>query len=398
MMTTRSGLVLLGLLTLGGCVRSPESEALALSCRADEPTADTKEQKSQPVEALALRDVNPRGVYTLRSPRDTRAVAATQVRLSDLGLSPGDYVVLQVEGRFLPNDTLPPTQRLGAVFLKSSTKIAPGAFGAQGSYWTPPTLYENIVTDIAQDFEVPASPGVVVRIPKDTTALAFSVGDSFYGDNAPAGSFGVTITKPNQKTTALTGGPLAKAEPDIREAGLSFRAATDLPTATNFSASQVASTASSETKPQWRGHYPNGWAPAGSKYKGPRAGGTHWGWDIFAPKGSKLVAPVWPAQLTYKRSDSYGLMAIFAFKWKNKPYQIIYAHLDQQIGADRTINGPDEVGIAGCSGNAGGAGCGSPLVGGGRTEHVHVGLFRYAETVTDKSACNPDFVLNWKPA
>jgi hypothetical protein len=396
-MRATTGLALLGLLTMAGCARDLTGDKAALSCRADDPTLAAAEPKAGSFEAFALRDVNPRGVYTLRGPRDTKAVAATQVKLSDLGLKPGDYVGLQVEGQFRPNDTLPPTQRLGAIFLQGSTKVAAGVFGAERSYFTPPTLFENIVTDISQDFDVPASPGVVVRVPKGATALAFSVGDSFYGDNAPAGSFGVTITRPNQRTTTLASGPAAPAEPDIREAGLRFPAVADLPTATHVSTSQVTSAASSETKSQWRGHYPSGWAPAGSKYKGPRSGGTHWGWDIFAPKGSKLIAPVWPAQLTYKQSASYGLMAIFAFKWKNKPYQIIYAHLDQQIGADRTINGPDEVGIAGCSGNAGGQGCGSPLVSGGRTEHVHVGFFRYADTVTDQSACNPDFILNWKP-
>jgi hypothetical protein len=340
--------------------------------------------------------VESRGYYTVKSVQDNEAVAATEVTLSSLGLSPGDYVGLQAEGSYFFSVHGPETgSRLGAVFKSRTAKIVPGRSGDQVEFVTGPTYFGEIPTDIPQDFTVPADREVIVRVPAGADRIAFSPGDSHYSDNRPNGAFGVRIFKPNHEGAPVRGITDQPEEDAIVALGLARIDTRNVPTARSFSPNPFSSRQDTATAARWRGAYST-WRPADSRYGGRQ--GTHWGWDIFSPSGSKLIAPVWPSKMTFSESETYGSSVIFSFKRNGKIYHISYSHLSGRIGPERYIDGPEEVAIVGCTGNANGAGCGTRYANGTRNDHVHVGLFNSSgPRPEDRFACDPAGVLNWRP-
>jgi murein DD-endopeptidase MepM/ murein hydrolase activator NlpD len=171
------------------------------------------------------------------------------------------------------------------------------------------------------------------------------------------------------------------------------------PTATAFSSGPFKASASADSKPQWRGWYQSGWKPTWSYFNAMRPTETHRGWDLFAPSGSKLIAPVGPCYLHFYPNGSvpgYGNVAAFFFSNAGKKYVAIYAHCSAFIGSgDRRINMGDEIAYSGCTTVPS---CGIELGGGGRTDHVHVGLYE-GENPSDSHGkpIDPAKFFKWSP-
>ena len=410
----------LSMLTLS-CGQATRDAELTINCRPPpKPGADRTPDRA-PWTTRSF-PVLVRGMYVPAMPGDTGAVKPTVIALSSIGLAPGDYIGLSAKGRWYAwNGDSNPYHRLGGLFLDNKgNRLAPGAFGQVSpfQFWGNPG---GSFGDIPEDFDIPDAQDrqVLVRIPKGATRIAFSVGDWWVGDNCPPAvtgngaytcgdaTFEVEVTEPNRPNTApsMTPESITAGEPDVASLRLKPADIPTYPEAKHFSASPFAETASTATDGQWRGNYPPSgtWLPDRSKYDRPRPTPTdparrHWGWDIFAPFNSKLVAPVWPAELRYTTGNGFGNVAVLAFTWKKKPYWLIYAHLNGTVGADRTITGPEVIATAGCTQNTDG-GCGLPLRNGTRTDHVHVGFLRVPDphgNVADANACDPAAVLPWK--
>ncbi len=375
------------------------------------PTAKTWIRTPWPVE--------PKGVYTKRSLQDQGATDPTAIGIAkDLNLAPGDYVGLQAFGKWYwgsdTSPTGPTSQQLGAVFVDAKGKaLAPAKSGQNAAFQTPPTYHGNEWTDIPEDFGVPVDEDVIVRVPAGATRILFGVGDSAYGDNSKAGNFGVMAFEPNRRSGEATSAAGTLRDDDESEifsqADIAALLAIDPPEAKAFSFSLFAGAAGDDTGAQWRGNYGgSGWAPLRSTYAGKRDTSRHWGWDIFAPRGSALVAPVWPSYMEVpppkpptSEAGTFGQTVVFAFKVKGKRYLLAYAHLDAVEGAARSISGPEVVGYAGCSGlkPTDLVGCSSRYESGKargmRNTHVHVGLYRDGTIANDQIACDPRTFLNW---
>ena len=358
--------------------------------------------------------VEPKGIYTFRHPADSAALQPTALDISkDLKLRPGDYLGLQAFGRwYWGGDTGPngPTSNsLGAVFVDAAGHFLRTAnSGQEQDFVTPPTYFGNIATDIGEDFRVPDEAETIVRIPAGAVKVLLAVSDSAYGDNSPAGEFGVMVFEPNRMSAepgSLTTvkAVLENAAPLFEEAQLKAMLALDFPEAENFSVSPFAGQGGTDVTGQWRGNYASGWLPLRSTYSGQRTDGRHWGWDIFSPKGTPLVAPVWPSQMIVPNaSETFGNTVVFGFKIKGKKYLIGYAHLDRIAGDGRPIAGPELVAYSGCSGSSvEKSGCGvryeSGPARGMRNDHVHVGLYNdQVLNPVDGQDCNPARILPWK--
>lgn len=358
--------------------------------------------------------INVRGRYVPKYPRD-KAGKATTVSLSSLKLKPGDYIGFRARGEWYawkgdPN----PHQGMGAVFMtKRSEMIHPGDFGQnQPFYFFDSPQGPFGITD--KDFLIPATHEVIIRIPEGTSKIAFTVPDSIVGDNCPpvvTGSqgyickskgFKVEISRPNKKSIKRIRlipssiGAINVKNKLTSEINLQ-KLQTAPPIATNFSASPFSLKKSSAMKAQWRGSY-NVWWPKYSHYKAKRPGGSiHNGWDIFAPKGSNLIAPVWPSLMTIHDSSSFGKSVVFSFEYDKKIRHISYSHLDGVVGNSRLITGPELVAKAGCSGGSvSNSGCGKPYANGTRNDHVHVASFTIGPKPNDAHATNPSKLLKWK--
>lgn len=382
----------------GSCTFNTADSVAAITCGSTVSNAGVEGAAPSSPWTPRLYPVDPRGYYTVKSVQDNQAVPATRVTLSSLGLSPGDYVGLQAEGRYFFSTNGPETgSRLGAVFRRGSTMLHPGRFGDQADFPTWPTFYGQIPTNIPQDFEILSDREVIVRIPPGADRIDLSVGDSHYSDNRPAGAFGVRVFKPNKEGAPMSGYSDPPEDDAITALGLPAIDTTNAPKAQSFSPGPFSDRQEAATDPQWRGAYST-WRPADSRYAARRPGNrVHWGWDIFAPRGSRLIAPVWPSMMTFPEySATYGNSVVFSFKRSGKVYHIAYSHLSGRTGPERYITGPEEVGFVGCSGNAEGPGCGARYANGTRNDHVHVGLFRTGPRPADRAACDPAGVLKWR--
>jgi hypothetical protein len=243
------------------------------------------------------------------------------------------------------------------------------------------------------------------------------VNDSYFGDNCVAQPFGVTAFEPNRPRSAQGAKQESEAGGDeegaVPQALIERLAAANPPEAKSFAFSPFAAAPSEDAGSQWRGNYVgSGWAPLRSTYGFKRSAAKyHWGWDIFAPQGGALVAPVWPATMTTtyippshddhgNLVSNYGNTAIFSFRYKGCNMYLVYGHLDRFKGEDRAISDPQVVGYVGCTGLApsDAIGCGTRFDDGvsrdTRNDHVHVGL--WYPTATDKKACDANYVLPWK--
>lgn len=402
--------VLMGFLASGEIAAVRDGMHASVVCREatkEGPLASARVQSWRPT----LFDIAVRGRYMKAAPGD-KTVAATALSLSSLGLREGDYIGLRAEGRWFAWKGDPtPFANLGAAFMSGSRLIGPGNFGQERpfAFWDMPGNQPMGVTEL--DFEVPTDREVIVRIPPRATKIVFSVPDWWIGDNCPpivggpdgyscaSSAFGVTVFKPNSPASAMSDVTDAIADEDNAQIRLELGKidASNLPEAKYFSLGPFSDKEGIATSPQWRGAYKS-WAPEQSRYGADRGDGKkHWGWDIFAPFGSKLLAPVWPAQMTVPpHSETFGDSVVFSFQYKGIVHHIAYSHLKEIIGVERYIQGLEEVALSGCSGNASDQGCGTPYPNGTRNDHVHVGLFQRTAQPIDINACDPSGLLKWK--
>lgn len=414
--------------TLLGCSSSSSDlrvSAVDPRCRQKDETLHLGADATEVATATAVwtprsEEVLVRGRYAPPYPGDPK-IAPTSIALSKIGLKPGDYIGLRVEGGWRAWGGDPQAySQTGAVFRDAAGHfLAPGPFGDQEGFefWGEPGPY----TSVNEDFAVPNDRSIYVRIPKGASDIAFDAADWIVRDNCPPSvtdmggqnydcpglTYKVRITEPNRPSDK----PKAQLVSATLE-DLGGRVGTGMdpktfPEAKGFSAGLVATVADPATDPQWRGNYTGAWAPQLSKFRAKRPKTTHWGWDLFAPFNTRVFAPVWPAELRFipentgpNQNGGYGNIAAFGFKRNGVPYVLFYAHLNRFEGANRTINEPQLIGFAGCSGNAmSDPTCGSEPDNGARANHVHVGLMRIdgkEAVVADAFACDPAMALPWK--
>jgi hypothetical protein len=412
--------------TVTGLATWPASDP---RCRQKPETAPAVPEDPQKPAAWASKDydVLARGRYTPPFQddvvgKDADAVfPGTVVTLAELGLNPGDYVGLRAKGGWLGGKGDTQHSDMGAVFEDGNgVPLPPANFGQEEPFhfWGPnggPPYAE-----VDSDFRVNPNYPIYVRIPKDAQKIAFSASDYWVSDNCPPAvehgsdaskydcpgqTFQVTVSEPNRPPS---GARLPVAVEVGEDFGGLIRAGVnpaEFPEAKGFSSSPFATNADPATDAQWRGNYAiSGWRPDMSKFRGDRPtlpSKRHWGWDVFAPFNTKLIAPVWPADLHFMITPpeaAYGSIAVFGFKYHGTPWLLFYAHLNSFEGKDRRITSAEIIGRAGCSGNATGNGCEDELASGGRTNHVHVGLMRIENNkykISDEMACDPAMVLNW---
>jgi hypothetical protein len=154
--------------------------------------------------------VPPKATYLRTSDLDANAgvVGSVPHRLADLGLGPGDTVVLERIGEFQYLSEHPDLVYWGLLVLFSSTNEllpyterhrVPGAVaitspaGETHAHVTPPTFIGNHPTDIPEDIVVGMEPNgdprvsvddtVEIQIPADAVYLFLSPADDHFSDN-----------------------------------------------------------------------------------------------------------------------------------------------------------------------------------------------------------------------
>lgn len=146
-----------------------------------------------------------------------------------------------------------------------------------------------------------------------------------------------------------------------------------------------------------RGFYAeNKWVPKWSGFMFPRPTGVnHGGVDIFAPRGTPLVAMVDGAVEQVSSESAMGLRVHLAFKFGGVAYRFILGHLDSFEGGPRSLTKGTVIGYAGCTGNAAGSQpCLTPNVCGKFSTHLHLQLMRDV----DQKKLDPLKALRWKLA
>jgi hypothetical protein len=146
--------------------------------------------------------IDPRQTFLITDARDTELLPVI-VDLSALGLIPGDEILLERLGDYshgplfvFPDDAV----GLLGVFSSSNTILAssnqfrvPGAIDAGVDFTTGATNFDNLASDIPQDFLITAS--TLMTIPSGGLFLFASAIDSFYGDNLdPDQDYALRIT------------------------------------------------------------------------------------------------------------------------------------------------------------------------------------------------------------
>jgi hypothetical protein len=276
--------------------------------------------------------------------------------------------------------------------------------------WPPPA---GPVVSYDEDFDIRYDRPTIVRVPSNAAEIILNSGDWKFGDNVTESNCGLLLTLPNRKKPvptliASTKGLNITATDDLETDGpeeVQARIAPKAypsPTATSFSGNPFKATASADSRSQWRGWYEQSggtWTPQWSYWHGARPNSTHKGWDIFSPTGSKLIAPVGPSYLHFYpvgQITGYGNVAAFFFSYGSKQYVAMYAHCSDFIGrGDRQVNMGEDVAHSGCTDVSS---CGTELAAGGRTDHVHVGLYE-GQLISDPHGkpINPATFFNWSP-
>lgn len=352
--------------------------------------------------------INPKGTY-LRTNEDPRATIATSLSLRTLRVTAGDYIALQGSGSFIYKTGEPPITNLNGCFFNGNQPIASGASGQEQAVRSPPTALGNLKTDIPQDFTIPFTEKVIVRVPSGATEIKFTPNDGWFSDNV-SNQYGVLVSLPNKPRPTLdlladtsVDVSLPNNDYDLTPADEEHLAAaaqalpklTDYPTATTFARSPFSM---GENPPQWRGWYKNsGWKPGNSHYNPAENGGfrKHGGWDIFAPSGSQLVAAVGPSRFDWISGVSgFGNVAVMRFVRARQIYSLIYAHAASMVGVARQVVAGEPIARAGCTGNADKENCGIELSTGGFTDHVHVGLYKGIK-IEPPSEIDPATLLTW---
>jgi hypothetical protein len=330
----------------------------------------------------------------------------TTIKMSALGIGPGDYIGLRGSGSWQarPGD---PQKRMSGMFRSGTGgRLAPAPSGQEKEFknWDfapDPSKTKNF----QEDFDIPYDKTTIVRVPRSAIEIVLNSGDWKFMDNSAGPDCGVLVTLPNKKKSEpLHASVKVTKGPDLEEAALdvdfSIHPPIPSPGARYFSRSPFKAAASVDSRPQWRGWYEgSGWKPDRSYWNG--RGGTHKGWDIFAPTGSKLIAPVGPCWLEFLPGENggFGNITAFFFSKSGKEYVAIYAHCSSFIGAGkRQIAMGEEVAFSGCSGSTVGPQCGTELPKGGRIDHVHVGLYE-GQLIKDSPPGKPidpaTFFDNW---
>lgn len=154
------------------------------------------------------------------------------------------------------------------------------------------------------------------------------------------------------------------------------------------------------TRRAYRGwyHVPGGtqsrWCPRQSRYKGPRPGGEHAGLDLWSHESSKIVAVAGGTIEYNPRNDptGWGEHIYLYFKHAGATYIAVYAHLhpDSKFPGTKAVQMGQEIGIPGCSGNAGAGGkCHRAYKCSGKTaieDHLHFELLKPDGTRMDPVA------------
>lgn len=139
-----------------------------------------------------FHQIDPAGTY-LAASTDTGAKVATTLTLSDLGMVAGEVMSLTRSGAYqFGSNSTDMTSNMVAVFLDAQgARIAPEVYART----TTQAQSSGDVTDVAQDFDVAAGVTRVV-VPAGAVSIAFSVRDSFFGDNTdPNNDFGVILSR-----------------------------------------------------------------------------------------------------------------------------------------------------------------------------------------------------------
>ncbi|GAB5545254.1 MAG: M23 family metallopeptidase [Sandaracinaceae bacterium] len=130
------------------------------------------------------------------------------------------------------------------------------------------------------------------------------------------------------------------------------------------------------------------WCPAQSKFGG--RGGGHHGADLFAVRGTRIVALI-AGRIEWNPRGSggkWGNHIWLNFRYQNQPFTFVYAHLDGLVGsAPRNVQGGEVIATSGCSGNT--TYCGADNACGGREDHVHL------ELITTSGRIDPIAALGW---
>jgi murein DD-endopeptidase MepM/ murein hydrolase activator NlpD len=146
-----------------------------------------------------------------------------------------------------------------------------------------------------------------------------------------------------------------------------------------------------------RGFYANNrWRPKWSGFQYPRsATNFHGGVDIYAPRGTPIVAMIDSEVEQRTNANDMGQRVHLRFDFAGVDYRFILGHLDRFEGGPRSVTKGTVVGYAGCTGNAAGAQpCLSPNACGKYSTHLHLQLIRDA----DGRKLDPLKALNWKLA
>ena len=141
--------------------------------------------------------IDPRTTY-LRINNDPGTLDAAPLELSLLGISEGDYLILQQRGDFDNGPGGDVSKRMIGVFSAndslldpSQTHRVPGAIEAGDDYVTSPTYYGNLPTDIPEDFKIDT---ILIQVPDSALFIFVSAHDSWYNDNTdPDSDYAVNI-------------------------------------------------------------------------------------------------------------------------------------------------------------------------------------------------------------
>jgi murein DD-endopeptidase MepM/ murein hydrolase activator NlpD len=99
------------------------------------------------------------------------------------------------------------------------------------------------------------------------------------------------------------------------------------------------------------------WCPRQSKYDGPRPGGPHKGVDLWSYEATRIIAVADGTMEYNPRSDpgGWGEHIYLYFRHGGQMYIALYAHLDPKSKFEGRVQvrAGQEIGVPGCSGNAG---------------------------------------------
>lgn len=387
--------------------------------------------------------VDPSGTY-LRVGASDPAKQATSVDLAKLGIVAGSYVGFLRCGAFQsqPGSSDSNTSMLG-VFSDGRRLLARAQF-SQPSLGGTVTLH-----DIAQDFAVGDKTNTpVVRVPTSADRLLISPHvnalDSRIGDNAdPNEDFGVfplfaNVDKPSGWPTSLPKSKHHQPEAELLPSdGELEQLMKRIPPADQLPDCQLTDAPGSGRlgivasppvpQPQLRGWYDikngraNKWEPQQSLYRDLRK--THDGVDIFAPQGTPLLAAITGRLTVWEGFNDTGYgdkMLFLSCKIVAREIHILYAHAEDilvklepagilRVGDERkwrmkdggVVQIGDSIARSGCRGNAAKVYCGRWLPPyGGRTDHVHVGVYEgnVRKGGLRRFSKDPLKSLGWSPA